>query len=547
MPLYRGPPPGGSGSSDSTRGSGRRQSQHQQGLLYRALRRIKRCRWVEGGRLDIGGRFLKATYGILLTCLSATGDALDAALEHLGILMVELVKAIAWPFKWIFPTPEIIRTFKGRPLAMVLPIIFVCNIIMLLYIIYVFCVMPLLGVSLSSFSSIGFHLCSLLAMVSYYKAVVIDPGKIPEDLWSAPSPAGAPPPHLYERKGKDGSIRYCNKEHKFKPDRAHFCSPMGRNVLRMDHYCPWLANSVGFYNHKYFFLFLLYVVIACNTVTCQIIHALVHLASAGGYAAQPGQLLFLLEGLSISALLSTIVTPFFAFHTWLISTNVTTVEYCEKRRDVGGGSGPEGLSKNIVSRMPDRSPYDVGLIKNWQSVMGRNFLTWLLPTGPRGIGDGLAFPINSQAKDVLEKELGITVTLVDGGDLEAGRRRSRRGGGGGGRVGLASDDEEEDSNAEIRKALEYRQQQLAEAVEEPEAPPSPASEGSSSSTAASYPAGACCSGAAGGGSLVEYGLEKSNELADFITDLYMSGWKILAGPRRGGKKRRGQQPAATTP
>ncbi|KAF4756620.1 Palmitoyltransferase zdhhc15 [Perkinsus olseni] len=195
--------------------------------------------------------------------------------------------------------------------------------------------------------------------------------------------------------------------------------------------------------------------------------------------------------------------------------------------------------------MPDRSPYDVGLIKNWQSVMGRNFLTWLLPTGPRGIGDGLAFPINSQAKDVLEKELGITVTPVDGGDLEAGRRRSR---GRGSRVGLGSDDEEDDSNAEIRKALEYRQQQLAEAVEEPEAPPSPASDGSSSSTAASYPTRACCSGAAGGGgSLVEYGLEKSNEFADFITDLYMSGWKILAGPRRGGKKRRGQEPAVTTP
>ncbi|KAF4753054.1 Palmitoyltransferase zdhhc15, partial [Perkinsus olseni] len=127
------------------------------------------------------------------------------------------------------------------------------------------------------------------------------------------------------------------------------------------------------------------------------------------------------------------------------------------------------------------SPYDVGLIKNWQSVMGRNFLTWLLPTRPRGIGDGLAFPINSQAKDVLERELGITVTPVDGGDLEAGRRRPSRGRGS--RVGLGSDDDE-DSNAEIRKALEYRQQQIAEAVEEPEAPPSPASDGSSSSTAA---------------------------------------------------------------
>ncbi|EER13094.1 Palmitoyltransferase ZDHHC15, putative, partial [Perkinsus marinus ATCC 50983] len=213
---------------------------------------------------------------------------------------------------------------------------------------------------------------------------------------------------------------------------------MGRNVLRMDHYCPWLANSVGFYNHKYFFLFLLYVVIACNTVTCQILHALAHVA--GGFAANPGQLLFLLEGFSISGLLSVIVTPFFAFHAWLISTNVTTVEYCEKRRDGGGGEAGE-LSKNIVARMPQRSPYDVGLIRNWQAVMGHNIVTWLLPTRPRGIGQGLAFEVNREAKEVLRGELGI----LHDGDLEKGRRRSS-----GGRtrqpIDISSDEEENNTN-----------------------------------------------------------------------------------------------------
>ena len=30
----------------------------------------------------------------------------------------------------------------------------------------------------------------------------------------------------------------------------------------MDHFCPWIANTVGYYNKKYFVLFLLYVSLA---------------------------------------------------------------------------------------------------------------------------------------------------------------------------------------------------------------------------------------------------------------------------------------------
>ena len=51
----------------------------------------------------------------------------------------------------------------------------------------------------------------------------------------------------------------CRTCDNFKPARAHHCSMMDRCVLKMDHYCPWIGNCVGFGNYKYYFLLLVYV------------------------------------------------------------------------------------------------------------------------------------------------------------------------------------------------------------------------------------------------------------------------------------------------
>lgn len=57
--------------------------------------------------------------------------------------------------------------------------------------------------------------------------------------------------------------KYCKTCKAVKPPRAHHCSVLGRCVFEMDHYCPWMNNTVGLFNYRYFFFFLVYLFVAC--------------------------------------------------------------------------------------------------------------------------------------------------------------------------------------------------------------------------------------------------------------------------------------------
>ena len=111
-------------------------------------------------------------------------------------------------------------------------------------------------IAFSSPQSLVVHGCLVMSLITYFRTVFTDPGRIP------PTPAwrqGIDLPQLFEHKKKGGEPRFCKKGCDcYKPDRSHHChAQLDRCVLRMDHYCPWMLNCIGFYNHKYFILFLL--------------------------------------------------------------------------------------------------------------------------------------------------------------------------------------------------------------------------------------------------------------------------------------------------
>ncbi|XP_062575151.1 palmitoyltransferase ZDHHC16B-like [Saccostrea cucullata] len=309
------------------------------------------------------------------------------------------------------------------PIFMVLVVCLTTSVVVIFYI----CLLP--HVYQQSLSKTVFHLIFghwLLVNIvfNYVMAVFTDPGHPPREV--------------------PETVSICKKCISPKPPRAHHCSICDKCVLKMDHHCPWINNCVGYYNHRYFFQFCVFMlsgtIYVCVTgidlfkqhfygdkyypfpavlyplnMAYDIIYGDHNKPFLGGIAAvpvlnssldqnqrkqhQPGADLevdmryqhyhtavvyeFVLCSAVVIALLLLV-----CWHVRMISFGETNIEVYINRKEV---------SRLKKLGLVYTNPYHYGFIKNWQMFFGlgkgRTFLKHVLfPSTHTPCGDGLTFP-----------------------------------------------------------------------------------------------------------------------------------------------------------
>jgi len=236
--------------------------------------------------------------------------------------------------------------------------------------------------------AVVFNLIWGLALVSYVRAHLADPGRVPKRWEDFVRSVGdslpiAPP----RQEWQPGKATFCERCEIPRPERAHHCAACKVCVLRMDHHCAWIDNCVGFNNHKFFFLLVIYAclasIIAFVTSLPELLWCVVDITGMQDgfgleatkrleYTRKTDVLAFIIAGI-LSLFFVVLLTPMVHTHLPLAARNETAIE-------------------SNYSNMPN--PFDQGSrIGNLAQVFGACGPDWFFPVQPfKPLSDGIAFP-----------------------------------------------------------------------------------------------------------------------------------------------------------
>ncbi|ERM94827.1 hypothetical protein AMTR_s00009p00051780 [Amborella trichopoda] len=226
-------------------------------------------------------------------------------------------------------------------------------------------------------NSLIFTFFAAMILSSYATAILRDPGRVPYGL--VPDIEGSND-NINGPKETGAHKRYCEKCCHHKPPRAHHCRVCRRCVLRMDHHCIWINNCVGHGNYRPFLVSVLYsgiastysmVIFLCNT-----------LQKYDQFSTLAYNVFYVFCG-AIIVSLCLVLDSLLGWQIYLLCRNMTTIEY-------RAGVRAKWLAKKAGQNY--HHPYDLGVCKNLNSVLGQNMLMWVCPISSGHRSDGIHFP-----------------------------------------------------------------------------------------------------------------------------------------------------------
>merc|ERR1712216_620783 len=252
------------------------------------------------------------------------------------------------------------------------------------------------------------HIVVFFLLWSFAMSIIVDPGRVPE--WYArlemerqgmhvPGKFLAIDDEEYKQfandaqggsieKKLDGSGRWCRKCIKVKPDRCHHCRVCQRCVLKMDHHCPWINNCVGYYNYKFFYLFISYaLLILCWVSATSFLNFLRSVASPDVLDFGSPSFMIVFCWLYCT-LFGVALGGFVTFHTYLLLQNFTTIELVEKK-------GSPARGKSYVH------PWDRKARQNIEESLGTNPMLWMIPTRIGMRGNGVRFIPSDEYRSIM--------------------------------------------------------------------------------------------------------------------------------------------------
>ncbi|CAJ0575432.1 unnamed protein product, partial [Mesorhabditis spiculigera] len=152
-------------------------------------------------------------------------------------------------------------------------------------------------------------------------------------------------------------LKYCTTCRIFRPPRASHCSVCDNCVANFDHHCPWVGNCVGLRNYRYFYFFVISLVLLMFIfAACCITHIVMEIKR------HRGQFIDAVRVTPISLVLCCILVPaaftvigLSGFHTYLIARNTTTNEDMKgtfkRRPNVKNPFNTGSICKNFCVRL----------------------------------------------------------------------------------------------------------------------------------------------------------------------------------------------------